>query len=272
MRPRKCSGRPASRRRGRAQLREGVGHLERRSARRRAPCSTRASACSAVSQVSSAERDGDAGLDPRELEPARRLARDEVEVRRLAADHAAERDHAGVAPRLRERHRRERELERARHGHDENASRATPASSSSASARVEQPVRDLAVEAADDDRDGAPVPVRSALEHARSRRDAKLAGRVLGSPQLPAPAVASSGSPDRAAALRALGLAGRLCAAPARSSSSSAPPRARSRARLDAGASGSSALTATSPAVRRRLGHAAAAVAPRDQSRSGQSL
>ncbi len=67
-----------------------------------------------------AERDRHAGLERSELEAARRLARHVVEVRRLAADHAAERDHAGVAAGLRERHRGERELERAgnRHDHD----------------------------------------------------------------------------------------------------------------------------------------------------------
>ena len=64
-----------------------------------------------------AERDRDARLDRGELEARGGLARDVVEVRRVAADHAAERDDAGEPPRLRERHRRERQLEGARDGH-----------------------------------------------------------------------------------------------------------------------------------------------------------
>ena len=73
-----------------------------------------------------AERNRDARLDRRELQPRRGLARDVVEVRRLAADDRAERDDAGVAARLRERHRGERQLERARHRHDGDRVRRDP--------------------------------------------------------------------------------------------------------------------------------------------------
>ena len=65
-----------------------------------------------------AEGDRNAGLERRKLEPRRGLAGDEVEVRRVAADHAAERDDARVAACLRQRHGRDRQLERARHRHD----------------------------------------------------------------------------------------------------------------------------------------------------------
>ena len=80
----------------RAELREGVGHLERGSRRPGAAIDARLGLLGRVAGEQ-AERDGHAGLDPGQLEPARRLAGDEVEVRRLAADHAAERDHARVA-------------------------------------------------------------------------------------------------------------------------------------------------------------------------------
>ena len=65
-----------------------------------------------------AEGDRHARLERGELEARRGLACDEVEVRRVAADHAAQGDDARVAAGLRERHRRDRQLERSRHGHD----------------------------------------------------------------------------------------------------------------------------------------------------------
>src|SRR5207237_2174753 len=48
------------------------------------------------------EGHGDSGLERSELQTARGLPGDEVEVRRLAADHASESDDAAVAAGLRE--------------------------------------------------------------------------------------------------------------------------------------------------------------------------
>ena len=82
-----------------------------------APFVERLSAWSARSSVSTPKATGTPVSIAGELQPARGLAGDVVEVRRVAADDAAERDDAGEAARLRERHGGERQLERARHGH-----------------------------------------------------------------------------------------------------------------------------------------------------------
>ena len=134
----------------------------------------RASACSIVSTVSTPNATGHAGLDRGELQAARGLARDVVEVRRLAAHDRAERDDAGVAARLRERHRRERQLERARNRHDRDGVTADPGRSSASSAGRAAP-GDLAVEARDDDGDRAPVAARLALEHGVAVGDVQVA-------------------------------------------------------------------------------------------------
>src|SRR3954453_15922845 len=68
-----------------------------------------------------AERDRDSGLEAGKLKPARRLARDVLEVRGLPANERAEGDDGGIAARLRQGHRGQRQLERAgqrgdRHG------------------------------------------------------------------------------------------------------------------------------------------------------------
>ena len=64
------------------------------------------------------ERDRDTRLEGGELEAARCLAGDVVEVRRVAANDTAERHDAGEAPGLRERGRGQRKLERAGNDHD----------------------------------------------------------------------------------------------------------------------------------------------------------
>src|SRR4051794_21419236 len=99
----------------RPELGEDVGHLERGASRLGALVEPLARLLLGVGGQH-AERDRNARLQARELEPARRLARDELEVRRLAADDRAESDDARVAARLRQRHRGQRQLECARHG------------------------------------------------------------------------------------------------------------------------------------------------------------
>ena len=155
-----ANGATVSARRG-AELREDVGHLERRCGPPRRPSRSASSACSRVVEREDAERDGHARLERGELEAARGLARDEVEVRRVAADDAAESDDAGVAAGLRERHRRERQLEGAGHRHDRDRIAGTPAALERAERALEQPVRDVAVEAGDDDADRAAGPLGS---------------------------------------------------------------------------------------------------------------
>ena len=98
---------------------------------------------------------------PGQLEPARRLAGDVVEVRRLAADHGAERDDARVAARLRERHRRERQLERPGNGHDRDRLAAHARPLELVQRPGQQLARELTVEAPDDDADGAATPLGS---------------------------------------------------------------------------------------------------------------
>ena len=114
-----------------------------------------------------------------ELESGGRLAGDVVEVRRLAADHAAESDDAGVAARLRKRHRAERQLERARHGHHRDRLLCDPGLLELGERRREQPVHDLAVEARDDDADAATRVPRLALEQVDVVGNVEVARRVL---------------------------------------------------------------------------------------------
>src|SRR5207244_5195203 len=110
-----------------------------------------------------AERARDAGVESHAVDPARRLRADVVVVVGLAPDHGAEARDPGVAAGLRAVARCQRKLERARHGVDvdgldagllEHAPRA-----------LHEPVRQVLVEARDDDRDrfvthAAPAGVR----------------------------------------------------------------------------------------------------------------
>ena len=89
-------------------------------------------------------------------------------MRRVAPDHAAERDDAREPACLRERHRPERKLERAGHGHHRDRVTVDAAASRARRARSEQPGRDLAVEARHDDAHRAARARRLALEHASS--------------------------------------------------------------------------------------------------------
>ena len=114
----------------------GTGWADLRAPRGRRPGGglIRASACSRVSVVSTPNATGTPVSIAGELNAARCLTGDEVEVRGLTADHAAERDHARVPARLRERHRGERQLEGSRNRHDRDRRSLDPSLSSSASA------------------------------------------------------------------------------------------------------------------------------------------
>jgi hypothetical protein len=127
-----------------------------------------------------AERDGHAGLEARELQPAGGLARDVLEMRRLAADDGAESDDARIAARLRECHRGQRQLERAGHGDDRHGLPPDACPLELVQRAREQLARDPAVEARDNDPDRPPGAARIALDHAVAVRNAQLAARVLG--------------------------------------------------------------------------------------------
>src|SRR5438105_266344 len=77
-----CSG-------GSAKLREEIGHLEAGADRLGALVDPRLRLLGGFRRQH-AERDGNAGLERRQLETRGGLPRDEVEMRRLAANHAAE--------------------------------------------------------------------------------------------------------------------------------------------------------------------------------------
>src|SRR5206468_3359426 len=96
------------------------------------------------------EGDGNARLERRELQAARGLARDVVEMRRVAADDAAERDDAGEATRLRERRRGERQLECAGYDHDRDRLLPHAGVPELGERAVEQLCRDLSVESRHD--------------------------------------------------------------------------------------------------------------------------
>src|SRR5215211_201227 len=121
-----------------------------------------------------AERHRYAGLDRRQLQPARRLARDVVEVRRLAADHAPERDNAGVLPGLRECDRRDRQLEGARDGDDRDRLALDAGLLELVQRALEQPARDSAVELGHDDADGLAAATLRAGEHLVAGRNLEL--------------------------------------------------------------------------------------------------
>ena len=97
---------------------------------------------------------------------------------RLAAHDAAERDHARVAARLCERHRADRQLERAGNRHHRDPLFGHARRSERFESRLEQQVRDLAVEARDHDADRAVRAGRRALEDGDVVRDLELAGNM----------------------------------------------------------------------------------------------
>ena len=96
---------------------EHVGHLERAADGLGALLDTRLGLLDVIEREKS-EGDGNAGLERGELQPACRLARDVVEVRRVSSDDAAEGDDAGEAPGLRKGGGGNGQLEGARDHHD----------------------------------------------------------------------------------------------------------------------------------------------------------
>ena len=111
-----------------------------------APLSTRASACSTVSVVSTPNATGmpvsiAASWSPEAASPATKS-----KCGGLAADDAAERDDAREAAGLRERERGERQLERPGHGHDGHGLARDTRPVELLEGRREQAGRDLAVE------------------------------------------------------------------------------------------------------------------------------
>ncbi len=100
-------------------------------------------------------------------------------MRRLAPDDRAERDDAGIAPRLRERHRGERQLERARNGHHRHGVRLDAGLLGRLERSRKHAVRQAAVEARDDDRERPPVTGRRSLEDRVAVGNVDLAAHVL---------------------------------------------------------------------------------------------
>ena len=100
-------------------------------------------------------------------------------MRRLTPNHAAERDHTGIAARLRERHRRQRQLERSRYRHDRDRVGRDARLFELLERALKQIVRDLAVEAADDDADRAAPADGRTLQQGVPVRNVQLAHRVL---------------------------------------------------------------------------------------------
>ena len=138
-----------------AELREDVGHLQR--AAHGVGCTVDPLlGLLAVLDGQHAEGDRHPGLDRRQLEAARRLARDVVEMRRLTADHASECDDRRVAARLRQRHRGTGSSNAPGTGMIITASRDSDLVELG-ERPLQQRVGDLRVELADDDADRAPA-------------------------------------------------------------------------------------------------------------------
>jgi len=96
-------------------------------------------------------------------------------VRRVAADDAAERDDACEAATLRERHCAEWKLEGPGNLHHGDGLADDTGPLELLEGALEQPVRDVAVEPADDDADRAAAAVRGAGDHAVAVRHGQLA-------------------------------------------------------------------------------------------------
>src|SRR4029450_13343165 len=148
---------------GGAKMGEQIRHLERAADGLRARADTRLRLVETIERED-AERNGYAGLERGELETARSLARDVLEVRRVTSDVAAERDDAREAARCRERGRRERELEGARNDHDRDRVLTYPRRRELRERSVEQLGRDARVEPRHDPAHRAPASLHDAPE------------------------------------------------------------------------------------------------------------
>ena len=134
----------------RSEARAGGPPSRARRRRRRRPCCRprrpqRSSACSSVSHVRSPKLTGTPVSSAAWITPRDGLAADVVEVRRAAADHAAERDHGLVAAGLGQPPARERQLPRPGHQHDRDAAGADAALLEARDSAVEEPLDDIGV-------------------------------------------------------------------------------------------------------------------------------
>src|SRR5262249_8380676 len=154
-------------------MREQIGHLERAAHRLGALADTRLRLLHAIERED-AEGDRHAGLERRELQTARSFARDVVEVRRVTADDATERDDAREATRLREGSRGQRQLERARYDHDRDRVLAYSCLGELRERTVEELARDAAVEPRDDHADGTAAALGAAFENPHTVPDGEV--------------------------------------------------------------------------------------------------
>ena len=139
----------------------------------------RASASSPAS-VSSAEGDGDAGLEPGELQPGGRLGSDERPSRSRSRARRCRRSGASSrAP-----SRRSAARTRVGHRHHEDLVAGDSRAVELGERRLEQAVRDVDARARDDDADAATRAARLALEHVDVVGDVELAGVVTGEAEL----------------------------------------------------------------------------------------
>ena len=100
-------------------------------------------------------------------------------MRRLTANDATQSHHACEPARLRESHRRERQLEGTRNRHDRDRLAPHAGLVELPQRRLEQLVRDLAVEPRGDDGDATPCPVGLPFNDVDVVRDVELAVGVL---------------------------------------------------------------------------------------------
>src|SRR6202043_206072 len=113
------------------------------------------------------EGDRHAGLEACELQAARAFAGDIVEVRRVAADHAAE-GHEGVVTAAGGKLACDyRQLERARHAHHRKVGGGAAVLEPGAGGTLEQTRHDEIVEARRDDRDLTPASTHLPLDELR---------------------------------------------------------------------------------------------------------
>ena len=130
----------------------------------------RSTACSIVSHRQQAEADGDARVERRLDHAPRGLAADVLEVRRPAANDAAERDDRLVAARLGQAPAGERQLPRPGHEHDRDLVGADAALHQPVDRAVEEPLDDVGVVPRRDDGDVLAPP--SAARRPRGTRRA----------------------------------------------------------------------------------------------------